>query len=76
MKSTAKPKHPFSKFGVGSLKTLGVKPGVRDDLLVFHEKYYSSNIMTLVILSNHSLKYMEEWTIKYFTPIPNKNFKI
>lgn len=75
MKTTAKPKHPYSKFGVGSLETLGGKPGARDDLLVFHEKYYSSNIMTLVILSNHSFKVMEELAIKYFNPIPNKNFK-
>jgi insulysin len=75
MKSTAKKGHPFSKFGVGSLKTLGGEPGARDDLLKYHAEYYSANIMKLVLLSNHPIKDMEEWATKNFTSIPNKDYK-
>jgi len=75
MKTTAKPGHPFSKFGVGSLKSLGEKPGARDDLLKYHEKYYSANIMKLVLLSNHPLKDMEKWANEKFSSIPNKNYQ-
>ena len=43
MRKTSKKDHPFNKFGCGNLDTLGKSPGARDDLLEFHEKYYSSN---------------------------------
>lgn len=45
----------FNKFGVGNLKTLGEKPGARDDLLKFHAEHYSSNIMCLTVLSKHTI---------------------
>jgi insulysin len=43
------------------LDTLNGTPGARDDLLKFHEKYYSSNIMSLVILSKYPIETMEKW---------------
>ena len=44
--------HPFSQFTVGSLDTLEDRPGstVRNELLAFYDKYYSANIMRLVVL--------------------------
>lgn len=54
-KSIARPDHPYSKFGTGNLQTLKTEPekiglSVRDELLKFHSKYYSSNLMSLVLL--------------------------
>ncbi|KAH9363197.1 hypothetical protein HPB48_017558 [Haemaphysalis longicornis] len=53
--STADPKHDFCKFGSGNKATLDVIPKskgllVRDELLRFHQQWYSSNIMSLVVL--------------------------
>lgn len=54
-KSTSNPNHDFSKFETGNKETLDIIPkekgiSVRDALLEFHKKYYSSNIMGLSIL--------------------------
>lgn len=63
--------HPNHKFGTGSLETLQ-KPNLRNELLKFHDKYYSANIMSLCLLSNHT---MEELTnmISCFESITNKD---
>ena len=54
-RSTSNPSHPYSKFGTGNLQTLDTNPKakgihVRDDLLKFHNKWYSSNLMSLAVL--------------------------
>lgn len=54
-KSIARQDHPYSKFGTGNLQTLKIEPekqnlSVREELLKFHSKYYSSNLMSLVLL--------------------------
>lgn len=54
-KNLSSPNHPYSQFGTGNLETLQDAPGregidVRDELIKFHSKYYSANIMKLVIL--------------------------
>lgn len=51
------PQHPFSKFSVGSLQTLADRPNdkVRDDLLDFYAKHYSSDQMTLVVLGKETI---------------------
>ncbi len=54
-KSTSNASHPYSKFGTGNLKTLKIEPeskglSVREELLKFHSKYYSANLMTLSLL--------------------------
>ena len=69
------PEHPVHKFGTGNLKTLK-KPGVRDVLLQFHEKYYSANIMHLCLISPESLDYSEKLINKYFSKVVNKNVKV
>lgn len=80
-KSLANPEHPFSKFGTGNKETLldiPKKNGVdtRAELIKFHDKWYSSNIMTLSILGRESLDELEEMTLKYFADIENKNVEL
>lgn len=54
-KSTSDPDHPYSKFGTGNLETLDTIPKskgieVRQELLKFHHKWYSANLMSLAVL--------------------------
>lgn len=54
-KSTSNPNHPYSKFGTGNKDTLDTIPKergiqVREELLKFHKKWYSANLMSLVVL--------------------------
>jgi secreted Zn-dependent insulinase-like peptidase len=51
------PKHPQAHFSTGSLETLADRDGrpVREDLLAFYKKYYSANIMSLVVIGRESL---------------------
>ncbi|CAI7814822.1 unnamed protein product, partial [Closterium sp. NIES-53] len=53
-KSFCSPQHPFYKFNVGSLETLKEVPeasgrDIRQELVAFYEKYYSANLMHLVV---------------------------
>ena len=66
-RSTSNPNHPFSKFGTGNLSTLMDLPKekgiqVRDELLKFHSKWYSSNLMTLSILGQGN-RFFENLTL-------------
>ena len=61
-KYTSNPDHDFSKFGTGNKKTLDTIPkekgeSVRDALLEFHKKWYSSNIMALTVLGKGRIKF-------------------
>jgi len=54
-KSTSDPNHPYSKFGTGNIETLDQIPKekgihVREELLKFHKKWYSANLMSLAVL--------------------------
>ena len=68
------PSHPLSKFSVGNLETLADREGdpVRADLLAFYEKYYSADLMTLVVLGRQSLGQLEVVVRGLFSSIPNK----
>ena len=57
----------------GNKETLGVE-GIREHLLNFHKAWYSSNIMHLVVISNHSIADMEKWASEKFSAI--KNFDV
>lgn len=58
----------FTRFSTGNLQTLN-KPNIRDALLDFHNKYYSSNLMSLVMLSPKPLEEMEKITDDLFTQV-------
>ncbi|XP_026333644.1 insulin-degrading enzyme, partial [Hyposmocoma kahamanoa] len=77
-KSTANPKHAYHKFGTGNKETLETIPkakgiDVRKELLKFHQKWYSANIMTLVVLGKESLDELEVMVANLFTAVEDKS---
>ncbi|KAJ2753374.1 metalloprotease [Coemansia pectinata] len=71
------PEHPYSKFTIGNIKTLqqGAKGhgfDLHEELLKFYNKYYSSDIMKLVVYGNHSLDQLAEWAVSKFSDIKSK----
>ncbi|CAD8081384.1 unnamed protein product [Paramecium primaurelia] len=65
------PKHPMSRFTIGNLQSL-LKPHVVEALKKFHEQYYSSNQMALVIKSSQPIEMMKEFIeSSEFLKIPN-----
>nr|CAD7434187.1 unnamed protein product [Timema monikensis] len=76
-KSTARPEHPFSKFGTGNKETLDTLPkehgvNVRSELLAFHDAWYSSNMMALAVLGRESLDELEQLVVTLFSAVRNK----
>jgi secreted Zn-dependent insulinase-like peptidase len=69
------PQHPLSKFTVGNNQTLvdGKDALLRDQLVKMYDRYYSANLMTLVVLGNHSIDELQVMIEKQFSPISNKN---
>ncbi|KAF9353781.1 Insulinase (Peptidase M16) [Mortierella sp. AD094] len=66
--------HPYWHFGTGNLLTLQEGPkeeGIdsRDELIKFYHKYYSANIMKLVILGRESLDVLAGWAVEKFSEI-------
>ncbi|KAJ2746002.1 metalloprotease [Coemansia sp. BCRC 34301] len=71
------PDHPFSKFMVGSIEALKQSAkdhglNLHEELLKFYNKYYSSDIMKLVVCGNHSLDQLVEWAVSKFSGIASK----
>lgn len=69
------PQHPGSKFAVGNNRTLAdVNDNfVREDLLDFYQKHYSSEKMTLVLLSNQSLVQLQHLAEQKFSAVPQRD---
>jgi len=73
--------HDYAKFGTGDRYTLMEDPlkkgiQVRDELLKFHAKYYSSNIMTLAVLGSQPVEELKRIVVDKFTGIVNKEVEI
>jgi len=66
------PNSKLNRFTTGNTETLR-KNDIREKLLQFHNENYSSNLMTLTLLGNHSMEMMEKYALQYFSEIPNKN---
>ncbi|KAJ1998929.1 metalloprotease [Coemansia thaxteri] len=45
---------------------------LRDEMIKFYEKYYSADIMRLVVVGNHSLDVLTEWTVSKFSAVKSK----
>ena len=78
MSELVNPKHPLAKFSVGNLQTLvndDVRP-IRPDLLTFYERYYSANLMTLVVLGSEPLDQLEAAVKARFSAVVNRNTEI
>lgn len=54
LQQNTNPKSLLNRFNCGNLETLNA-PGIREELLSFHKKWYSANLMSLVLTSKHSL---------------------
>ncbi|EST05004.1 Peptidase M16, N-terminal [Kalmanozyma brasiliensis GHG001] len=75
-KTLSDPSHPYSQFGTGSYQTLWEDPkskgmDVRDELLKFHDQYYSANVMKLVVLGREDLDQLTSWVIEKFSGVRN-----
>jgi len=62
------PEHPDAKFSVGNLDTLP-EDTVRDALIEFYAKYYSSDQMSLVIYSDQPLNKLKVLAESLFEPV-------
>lgn len=67
--------HPFSKFSVGNLETLGDRDGlsIRDEIIDFHYQQYSADLMTLAIAGPQELDELQSLCEALFSTIPNHN---
>ncbi|KAG0015145.1 Insulinase (Peptidase M16) [Entomortierella chlamydospora] len=68
--------HPYWHFGTGNLLTLQEGPkeeGIdsRNELIKFYHKYYSANIMKLVILGREPLDVLAGWAVQKFSEVRN-----
>ncbi|WP_338041433.1 insulinase family protein [Marinomonas foliarum] len=74
LKTLINPKHPYSRFSVGSLDTLKDLPNkpLREQLLNLYEEHYSSENMALVLVANLPPKKLAELAHQYFSSIPSK----
>ena len=69
---TGNPSHPRVKLGVGNKDTLGTnEEQLLGSLRDFHEKFYSANLMKLVLVGNQSSKELAQLARKYFSKIQN-----
>ena len=70
---TGNPAHPKLKLGVGNKETLGSnEERLLSSLKEFHDKFYSANLMKLILVGNQSSKELEKLARKYFSNIKNK----
>ena len=75
LKELCNKNHPISQFSMGNLKTLNI-PNIREHVIDFYNKYYSSHLMKLVIVGQESLKELEEQVTHIFSHIPPKNVNV
>lgn len=73
--------HPYHKFSTGNIKTLGEIPklkgiDIRSELLEFHKKNYSANLMKLCILGREDLDTLSDWVYELFKDVPNLNKQV
>lgn len=68
---TTDPKHPFSLFSTGDANTL--KNADRQVVMEFYQKYYSSNLMRLVLMGPMSSQELKQMAHDFFSDIENKN---
>ncbi|KAJ2040200.1 metalloprotease [Coemansia sp. S3946] len=74
---TSSSTHPYSWFPIGNTGTLKgaaeeLGLDLREELIKFYHKYYSADIMRLVVVSNHSLDVLSEWVTSKFSGIKSK----
>ena len=72
--SEAKKNSLFNKFSTGNKETLHI-PGIRDRLLKFYKKYYTSEIMNLCVYSKKPMDELVKFVEALFVSVPKiENF--
>ena len=76
-KEAMNPQHNWTQFSVGNLETLENTPDnpIRPDLIEFYNRYYSANLMTLVVSAPLSLVDLETLVTQQFSGIKNSKAK-
>ncbi|CAE8650341.1 unnamed protein product [Polarella glacialis] len=71
LKASADEKHPFSRFDVGNLDTLGANDldVTRERLLEWNRTHYQGSAMRLVVVGKESLEELESTIVKQFGPV-------
>ena len=71
------PRHPLSRFPSGNAQTLADRPGaaVRDELIDFYERTYSSHLMKLVVVGREPIDVLEDWVRVCFAAVPHRDFE-
>lgn len=74
---TGNPKHPLSQMSVGNLDTLTdtEHSTLLAEMKAFYQRYYSANIMNLVIAGKADLAELEALAKKHFSSIANKKIE-
>ncbi|KAI9336687.1 Metalloenzyme, LuxS/M16 peptidase-like protein [Pilaira anomala] len=70
-KQLSNPNHPWHLFENGKLGL-----DIRQELLKFHETYYSANIMKLTVIGKESLDQLTEWVVEKFSNVINRNILV
>lgn len=68
------PANPSALFTVGNHTTLGDRAGtvLRDELIAFYQRYYSSHLMSLVVIGRENLDQLEALVQQRFAQIPQR----
>ena len=74
IRSSALKHTAYNHFSTGDLTTLQ-KPNIRDELIEFYKKYYSANLMKLVLYSKENIEEIEKLAYQYFSPIENQSIQ-
>ena len=71
LQTISRKEHPFHKFSTGNKDTM--KAGIREKMIEFYNKYYSANLMNLVIIWNKSLAECEKLVKTLFSSVKNND---
>ena len=74
---TLDPRHPLSWSLVGNTQTLADRPGadIRDELIDFYERTYSSHLMKLVVVGREPLDVLEDRVRTRFAAVPRRDYE-
>jgi len=71
LKATSAQDHPFFRFDVGNLDTLGADdlPGTRAELVAWNQEHYQAGAMKLVVVGADDLETLEKTAVAQFGPV-------
>ncbi|MFQ6370524.1 insulinase family protein [Shewanella sp. YIC-542] len=76
LKETVNPEHPFAKFSVGNLQTLGGDEALlQQELLTFYQTHYSANLMTLCLVAPLPLTTLQQLAQTFFAAVQDRKLQ-